>query len=275
MPNYKLFFEVKSDLKKDTIKKLSEAKIMYVQAGIESLHDDILKIIRKGTTAIGNIEFLKNTKQFGIDVIWNYIWNFPCEKQQSYDEMCTYIPLISHLKPPSTLIEVGYQRFSEYFSNYRKYNLNLKPIKYYNYVYPFGEERLSKLAYFFSNVNNLGKEESINNDKLRNCLKVWRNNYNGKNSHPVLEMIVENKEILITDTRDCATNKNHMLKSKEAIIFKYCDSVTLEKQIYNKFEQEMTVEDMDSILKNLVLKKLLLKINNKYLSLAIPKLNNK
>ncbi len=271
-PNYELFFEVKSDLKKDTIKKLSEAKIMYVQAGIESLHDDILMIMRKGTTAIGNIEFLKNAKQFGIDVIWNFIWNFPGEKQQSYDEMCTYIPLISHLKYPSALIEVGYQRFSEYFVNYRKYKLNLKPINYYNYVYPFGEHRLSKLAYFFSDAKRFDKIDSINYFNLRSCLKEWKNKYIKKNCRPILQMTVKDKEILITDTRDCATNKNHILKGKEALIYKYCDSVSLEKKIYAKFEQEMTIDNIYSILQNLVQKKLLLKINNKYLSLAIPKL---
>jgi len=271
-PNYELFFEVKSDLKKDMIKKLSEAKIMYVQAGIESLHDDILKIMRKGTTAIGNIQFLKDTKQFGIDVIWNYIWNFPGEKQQSYNEMCTYIPLITHLKPPSTLVEVGYQRFSEYFNNYKEYNLNLKPIKYYNYVYPFSEERLSKLAYFFSDAKRFDKIDSINYFNLRSCLKEWKNKYIKKNCRPILQMTVKDKEILITDTRDCATNKNHILKGKEALIYKYCDSVSLEKKIYAKFEQEMTIDNIYSILQNLVQKKLLLKINNKYLSLAIPKL---
>src|SRR5262245_11499391 len=54
-----LFYEVKANLKKDQLSLLRAAGINALQPGIESLSDIVLRIMRKGVTALQNIRLLK------------------------------------------------------------------------------------------------------------------------------------------------------------------------------------------------------------------------
>ncbi len=269
-PEYSLFFEIKSNISKKQVKMLADAKIMYVQAGIESLHDGFLRVMKKGVTAMKNIELLKYAQEFGVDVVWHILINFPGEKKQWYSEMTSYISLLTHLQPVNSLIRVTFQRHSEYFNNPEKYKLNLVPLGYYKYIYPFDKKKLSGLVYYFQDIN-----QSVNKDishiiNLENALNSWKNEYN--NDKVVLQMRIVNDEILITDTRKCAVNTHHVLKGNETIIYKNCDPSITKQNLYNKFKGVITKDEIDHILLQLISKKILLNIGTKYLMLAIPKI---
>jgi len=54
-----VFFEVKANLRKHQIATLKDAGVSVVQAGIESLSTHTLKLMRKGSTALMNVQTLK------------------------------------------------------------------------------------------------------------------------------------------------------------------------------------------------------------------------
>ena len=54
-----MFYEVKSNLRKEDVRQLREAGVVAIQPGIESLSDEVLRIMRKGVSALQNIQLLK------------------------------------------------------------------------------------------------------------------------------------------------------------------------------------------------------------------------
>ena len=78
-PGVELFFEIKSNIRKDQLRMLRDAGITVVQPGIESFSDPILAMMRKGNRGLQNVQFLKWCKELGVKPFWNIIWGFPGE----------------------------------------------------------------------------------------------------------------------------------------------------------------------------------------------------
>ena len=74
-----LFYALKANLRKDQLRALRDAGISKIQPGIESLSDDVLRRMRKGETALQNIQLLKWCRELGLKTAWNLIWWFPGE----------------------------------------------------------------------------------------------------------------------------------------------------------------------------------------------------
>lgn len=85
--------------------------------GIESLSDRLLLHMRKGTTALRNIQLLKWCRQYGIEVDWNLLYGFPGETREDYDRMMELLPAIRFLPPPGACGPLRLDRFSLYFAD--------------------------------------------------------------------------------------------------------------------------------------------------------------
>lgn len=144
-----LFYETKANLGRHDLSLLSDAGIHRIQPGIESLSSPILRLMKKGVTAMQNIQLLKWAKELGIAVVWNLIFGFPGEEPSEYDRMAQLVPLLSHLDPP-TLQPLCLERFSPYFDNSDAYGLNgVHPATWYRFVYNMDDALMHDLAYDF------------------------------------------------------------------------------------------------------------------------------
>ena len=87
---------------------------------------------------------------YEIDLIWNFLWGFPGETVEDYDQQAELIPAIVHLEPPDVGgMRIWMERFSPiYFDREAFPAKNIRPELSYFYVYP---ERfdMEKVAYFF------------------------------------------------------------------------------------------------------------------------------
>jgi len=272
--NFRLLFGARSNLSKNQVRILSEAKTIAIQPGIESLHDDLLILMKKGVTTTDNIQLLKYAIEYNVKLAWNLLYDFPGDKERWYTEMTLLFHLLTHLQPPKLINKIVFQRFSSYFSNPEKYNLDLIPLTDYKFVYPFDEKILRGIVYNFEQRKN--KDLSDRSDRIYNKLNSavlkWWQEYYGKNARPVLQMkTIDAGKILITDTRECAVSEHHILSINESLVYNNCDPSVTKNQLYNKFKNSIDENEIDDILNNLVSKKLTLNIKNKYLSLAIPK----
>ena len=79
-----LFYEVRPNLGKEQLRRLRDAGVRHIQPGIESFSDPVLRLVRKGTSALQNIQLLKWCKELGIEPIWNLLWGFPGEPPEEY-----------------------------------------------------------------------------------------------------------------------------------------------------------------------------------------------
>jgi ribosomal peptide maturation radical SAM protein 1 len=280
--NYSIFYETKSNLKKDHIEQLANAGIKWIQPGFESLHDDFLKLINKGVTGVQNVSALKWCRNYGISVIWNLLCGAPNEDLNWYSEMVEILPLISHLQPPNKeMIKIRYPRFSPYFKKPEKYGLTLAPLKSYQYIYPLSDEALFNIAYFFdekssetTNVFTLMtsvKHNAIEHQNLQECLDQWITCWVNA-SIPLLYMSDQGENIVIIDTRKIATNFTHQLTGLNADVYRLCAEPITKNRIKAKLSQtenNVNDEEIEKCLTHLVDNKILLSLSHCYLSLAL------
>ena len=79
-----LFYETKSNLKKDQVRLLRDAGVTMIQPGIESFSDEVLKLMKKGVSGLQNIQLLKWCKEIGVEPLWNFLLGFPGESPDEY-----------------------------------------------------------------------------------------------------------------------------------------------------------------------------------------------
>jgi coproporphyrinogen III oxidase-like Fe-S oxidoreductase len=89
--DYKFFYEVKSNPRREQIRLLAAGGIRRIQPGIESLNTHILKLMRKGVTAIKNVRLIKWAFYYGIGIAWNLLLGFPGETQEDYERQLDLI----------------------------------------------------------------------------------------------------------------------------------------------------------------------------------------
>jgi len=177
-----IFYEVKADLHEEDVQVLANARVKEIQPGIESLATTTLKLMKKGTTAFQNLELLKNCVTYDIRAAWNLLVGFPGEGKEVYEKYLLDLPLLAHICPPSGVHAVRFDRYSPYFNKAEAYGLKLKPMEFYSYIYPFSEESLTELAYYFTDTN-LAAEYMTTMiryiDRLRRLHEAWRVRWNG------------------------------------------------------------------------------------------------
>lgn len=148
-----LFYEVKSDLTERDLQVLAKARCRIIQPGIESINTSTLHLMKKGSSAFQNIQLLKNCALYDILPVWNLLLGFPGEKAEVFRKYIQDIPLLMHLPPPTGAYPVRFDRYSPYFNQADEYGLDLRPFDFYRLVYPFDEDALYDLAYYFMDYN--------------------------------------------------------------------------------------------------------------------------
>ena len=146
----RIFYETKSNLKPWHWSALGRAGIRKVQAGIESLDTDVLKLMRKGVSGIQNVAALKLAAEAGVYVEWLNLCGFPGETASSYDALAALIPRLLHLQPPAAFYRARADRFSPYQRDPGQFGVTLEPLRAYQHLFPFDDASIARLAYHFT-----------------------------------------------------------------------------------------------------------------------------
>ncbi len=172
---FKIFYETKSNLKKEQISKMSEAGVVYIQAGIESLSTKVLRLMGKGTTFLQNLQTLKWCKEAGIGVAWNFLYGFPGEEKSEYTKLIEILPTLVHLPFPAGSGQIRMDRFSLYWRSPERYGLiNVKHARGYDFVYsgiPAPER--ARLAYFFDFDYSDGEKTKDYFKEAQGAIFLW------------------------------------------------------------------------------------------------------
>jgi ribosomal peptide maturation radical SAM protein 1 len=189
-PGSSIFYEVKLPVSEKDMQILANARVNIVQPGIEALSTATLKLMRKGTSAFQNIQFLKNAAKYNIIPGWNLLIGFPGENEDTYRKYQEDIPLLHHLSPPTGAYVVRFDRYSPYFSRSSEYNLDLHPMDFYSFIYPFSEDDLTELAYFFQdeNMSSYAVNAARWSGPLNASVSQWRDEWKGTGPQPRLEL---------------------------------------------------------------------------------------
>jgi len=257
---FEIFYETKSNLKREQMQLLARAGVLWIQPGIESMHDEILRLMDKGSTALMNVQLLQHAREFGVRVIWNFLICFPGERDEWYTEMTRWLPLIHHLQPANGLAPIRYDRFSPYHTDPTKHGIRIQAARSYRAVYPLPVEELDNLAYFFEDYAGEGRREDRRLDTpgrvaLSLALKQWREAF-WSPLPPILSMSDTEEGLHILDTRSVAVERRHRVQGRSR-------ELLLECRTPRRFLEP------EPALLELVDKKLVLVLNDRYLSLPV------
>lgn len=205
-PGTSIFYEVKADLKEWEMEILGRAGVTEIQPGIEALATSTLKLMGKGTTSFQNVAFLKSCLRYGIHPAWNLLIGFPREEETVYEGYLRAVPSLVHLPPPAGAFPVRFDRYSPYFTRAAEFGLDLAPYAFYSAIYPFSEEALSRMAYFFEDRNydadylvRLAKWQ----ERLTAAVQRWVQRWEGSDGAPraELRLKLEGDLAVVHDTR--------------------------------------------------------------------------
>jgi magnesium-protoporphyrin IX monomethyl ester (oxidative) cyclase len=226
---YRLFFETKANLRRDQVEAIANAGIRRLQPGIETMHDGVLHLIDKGTTALQNVRLLTWARELGVFITWNFLWDVPGEEESWYAEMAEWLPLIAHLQPPG-VDRIQFHRFSPYHFRAESFGLALDPYPFYSYVYPLAPKDLAAIAYYFNDPRRRStKEELARRPHLKNVMRVlgiwnkaWGQGGFGEMGDPPLLLIVndDGERMEIVDSRPCAVAPRHVVEGLAARIYR-------------------------------------------------------
>lgn len=260
-----LFYALKANLRKDQLRALRDAGIAKIQPGIESLSDDVLRRMRKGETALQNIQLLKWCRELGLKTAWNLIWGFPGEPPEEYERMARLLPLLTHLTPPQSSKAIRLDRFSPNFEQGPALGFeDVEPCPAYRHIYPFPEEALRNLAYHFAFRYPDDRDVESYTAPLVKEIERWQA------AHRDSELVCADRggELWIWDLRPAAAEALTVLTGLERDLYLACDGVRGLRRLAE--ETAAPADEIEERLAPLLERGLMVRQGDRVLSLAIP-----
>jgi ribosomal peptide maturation radical SAM protein 1 len=241
------FWEVKSNLTREHIRTLARAGVREVQPGIESMSTRVLRLMRKGVTAIQNINTLRWTLYYGITTHWNLLWGFPGETEDDYQRQADLIPQLLHLQPPATAGRIWMERYSPVFTDRASFPVRyLQPQMSYQYIYPRHVD-LDRAAYFFDYEFEGALPDSAYCgilDRIRGWQSAW-----ARPMRPTLTFWSAERFVQIEDTRDPERPGTYTFEDPLAGLYTGCtDRPQSARSLKERLSLAWHVEEIESAL---------------------------
>lgn len=266
-----LFYEVKANLKKEHLRLLRDAGIRVVQPGIESFSDPVLERMRKGTSALQNVQLLKWCRELGIEPTWNMLWGFPDEPPEEYARMAALVPLLTHLPAPGGCGVIRLDRFSPNFEDAeRRGFVNVKPLPAYRHVYALPDEALQRIACFFTFEYREPRDVRGYTAALEKELRAWVRVF-GKRD---LFSVDRRGWLLLFDQRPTSRTALTALHGLDRLLYKACDCACDARRLAEAAASApggpISADEVERRLEPLVERGLMVRDGSRYLALAIP-----
>lgn len=269
--DYSLFAEVKANLRREHLQALAEAGVRWIQPGLESMHDEVLKLMDKGTTTAVNLQLLKWAREFGVFVSWNFLVGFPGEEDDWYAGVAEWLPLVAHLQPPQGVFRARFDRYSPYQVDPARYGLTVVPHPAYRAIYP-GD--VTDLAYF-----HLGADQEWGptlwdaglmgpgRRALEEAARRWGEAF-WSPLPAILSMDDDGEELRVLDTRPGAAVRRRSLRGAERAVYLACDVARTVRACAQ--EAGLAPEVAREVLDELCAARLMLALaDGRYLALAV------
>ncbi|MDD5655978.1 MAG: RiPP maturation radical SAM C-methyltransferase [Elusimicrobia bacterium] len=271
--DYGFYYAVRPDLARQQLRALAAGGVRILQPGIESLSTHSLRLMRKGSTMLTNLRFLKWAHYYGMTVSWNVLYGLPGETAEDYAAQARLIDRIVHLPPPSQYGRFHLHRFSPYFDEAERSGLRgVRPLVEYSCVYPAGTA-LPEIAYTF--------EYELKEDvpaaaagPLDAGIARWRESWTS-GSRPFLQYVRSGRRLTIMDGRRPGSARAIDLRREAADVYEACSlEPSTARQIRAALPagpgRGLSGESIDKLLAGFAAAGLAVEENGRYLGLALP-----
>jgi ribosomal peptide maturation radical SAM protein 1 len=267
--DFRIFYEVKANLRKSEVARLAAAGITEIQPGIESLSTAALRRVRKGITALENIRLLKWCVSYGIKVHWNIIHGLPGDTSAEYVEMVRVARECFHLEAPN-LVPLSVERFSPYHDTPDAFGIEiLGPTTHYRFTYPVEPRVLTDIAYAFDHRQRWQPTVEPGLASLRQVVDDWQAAQQSAGTG-TLKLLRGPGFSVIRDRRPGRSPADYRLGTVEAQIYEACDDGIGISRLQTKLGPSSPSETrVRKFLSALVDAGLALREGERYLSLAV------
>lgn len=144
---WNLFYETKSTISRQTIARFACAGVREVQPGIESFSTRTLRLMRKGATALQQVNFLKWCSAYGIHADYGLIAGTPGETAEDLRQVLGVLRSIEHLDAPEQLNWLLLLQTSDYYEQRDSYGFqDVQPLEAERLAYRAPESVLQDLV---------------------------------------------------------------------------------------------------------------------------------
>jgi ribosomal peptide maturation radical SAM protein 1 len=259
-----IHYEIRPNFSRTQLGKLRRSGLFSVQPGIESLSTNILKIMRKHSTGMRNVELIKWCTYYGINSLYNILCRFPGETEEDYRTQSEVAAMIVHFQPPYAIVKARADRGSPMYTEPNSQSVSgLVPAKCYQYIFPESFD-LRRISYYFDHQMEDTVKDDVYED-LFGRVGAWQALWRGPN-HPYLKYRKSLSTIMIFDGRK-SQEQIFRYHGQAAALYEYCAEARTPRDIVACFGDGPWIDDQ---LKDFVDKNLMLHLDGRYLSLALP-----
>jgi ribosomal peptide maturation radical SAM protein 1 len=271
--DFSFYYETKANLKKDEMRLLRDAGVRAIQPGIESLSTPILKLMRKGTTALQNVRFLKWCAEMGITPDWNLLYGFPGEPPEEYARMAEVMQSLTHFTPPSSVHRICINRFSPYHNTPDDFGIRIQgPLPWYRFLHDACEDDLNDLAYFFEHAYDDGRKPEDYVARAHAVTQLWRQD--AEKNYCKLTIKMGPGFVQVVDGRTNGKGGTYTLDGVAGEAYLACERGATPHRVWNalspEYQSGVSENDVRDFLDQMVKMRLVFEENDHYLSLALP-----
>ncbi len=266
-----LFGEVRTTTSMKELTAMRDCGMREVQIGIEALSSSLLKKLHKGTTAIQNLEIMKNCEALGIRSISNLILQFPGSDAQDVAETLHTLEFARTFYPLKAVrFWLGLE--SPVWRNPKAYGIKTV-YNHSNWSYLFPDKIVRSLPFLIQAYRgDLTYQKKIW-QPVRKKVSDWQKQYTaiqaGQDKGPILSLRDGRDFCIIRQRRYQDEPAVHRLTGASRQIYLFCQKQRPIKAICAAFPHAPG-DAIVNFLKMMVAKKLMFTEKNKYLSLAAP-----
>jgi ribosomal peptide maturation radical SAM protein 1 len=267
----RFFAEIRANTSASELKLMSRAGMKELQIGIEALSSSLLKKLQKGTSAIQNLEIMRNCEALGIVNSSNLILNFPGSNERDVAETLRNLEFALPYRPLQTVnfwLGLG----SPVWQDHEEYGIRaIFNHPDWNRLFP--RKITQSIPFIIQGYRgDIGFQKKIW-QTVKKKAQLWKKSYDtlrqGSGTSPILSYRDGRDFLIITQRRYQADSIKHRLVGTSRLIYLFCMEHRRIEEICSRFP-DFAEEKVVAFLKMMVDKKLMFEENDNYLSLAIP-----
>ncbi|MGD8983533.1 MAG: RiPP maturation radical SAM C-methyltransferase [Desulfobacteraceae bacterium] len=268
----RLFAEIRATTSLNELSAMANAGMREVQVGIEALSTSLLKKIRKGTSAIQNLEIMKNCESPGLPRLnSNIILEFPGSDQMDVEETLANLGFALPFSPLKGIpFWLGYG--SPVWQDPKSYGLK-RIHNHPRYAKLFPPEVFRGLKLLIQGYHGGLRHQQRLWRPVKKGLEAWKTAYAQLHQQPGSDPILSYQDggnfLIIRQRRHGADDMTHRLKDTSRKIYLFCEQNRSISRILARFPS-FSEEKVRPFLNMMVDKRLMFREGERFLSLAVP-----
>jgi len=266
-----IFAEIRATTPLIELKLMRAAGMHRVQIGIEALSTRLLHKLRKGTTAIQNLEVMKHCEALGIANLSNLILHFPSSDEDDVAETLHTMQFAGPFRPPKPVrfwLGLG----SPAWRHAEAHGLN-RVGNHPHWARIFPPWIFRRLPFMIQAYQaGAGHQHRLwrpVRDRLRTWTKTYDDLHRGTPREPILSYRDGGDFMIIRERRPDGDAVTHRLEGSSRQIYIFCSHHRSHPRILANFST-LPADKITSFLRMMTAQKLMFSESDHFLSLAVP-----